>query len=63
MALLSELRLDNGALAGRCHEVNYATFLYWKRNRAETAEHALCAPGAGQSRQCADRDPDGTAHG
>jgi 8-oxo-dGTP pyrophosphatase MutT (NUDIX family) len=44
MALLSELRLDNGALAGRCHEVNYATFLYWKRNRAETAEHAFAHP-------------------
>jgi len=44
MALLSELRLQGGVLAGRCHEVNYATFLYWKRNRAGTAEHAYAHP-------------------
>ena len=44
MALLSELSLRGGVLAGRCHEVNYATFLYWKRNRAGTAEHAFAHP-------------------
>jgi 8-oxo-dGTP pyrophosphatase MutT (NUDIX family) len=44
MALLSELALRDGVLAGRCHEVDYATFLYWKRNRADTAEHAFAHP-------------------
>ena len=44
MALLSELVLRDGVLTGRCHQVNYATFLYWKRNRAGTAEHAFAHP-------------------
>jgi len=44
MALLSALSLRDGVLAGRCHEVNYASFLYWKRNRAEMAEHAFAHP-------------------
>lgn len=44
MALLSQLALRDGVLAGHCHEVNYASFLYWKRNRAGTAEHVFAHP-------------------
>ncbi|HEY5818616.1 MAG TPA: hypothetical protein VIU14_09500 [Mesorhizobium sp.] len=44
MAMLSELSYRDGALKGRCHEVNYATFLYWKRNRDNVAEHAFAHP-------------------
>ena len=36
--------LRDGVLAGHCHEVNYASFLYWKRNRAGTAEHVFAHP-------------------
>lgn len=39
VALLSELTYGDGRLAGRCHIVRYATFMYWRRNRA--------TPGAG----------------
>ena len=44
MALLAGLSYRDGSLKGRCHEVNYATFLYWKRNRASVAEHAFAHP-------------------
>lgn len=33
VALLSELSYRDGRLKGRCHIVNYSTFLYWRRNR------------------------------
>jgi 8-oxo-dGTP pyrophosphatase MutT (NUDIX family) len=39
--LLSSLALDGARLVGRCHEVRYATLLFWRHNRAtEVAEHA-----------------------
>ncbi|MGE0280011.1 MAG: hypothetical protein AB7P20_05280 [Rhizobiaceae bacterium] len=44
MALLTQLTLRDRVLLGRCHEVNYATFLYWKRNRVGTAEHVFAHP-------------------
>lgn len=44
MALLSSLTYADGTLSGACNEVNYASFLYWKRNRAGTAEHAFAHP-------------------
>lgn len=34
VVLLSELSWRDRKLAGRCHAVRYATFLYWRRNRA-----------------------------
>ena len=33
VALLSSLVLADGALAGRCHIVRYATFLHWRASR------------------------------
>ena len=33
VALLSELSYRDNRLAGRCHIVRYATFMYWRRNR------------------------------
>jgi len=33
VALLSELSYRDSRLAGRCHIVRYATFMYWLRNR------------------------------
>lgn len=39
VALLSGLSYEDGRLAGRCHIVRYATFMFWRRHR-ET-------PGAG----------------
>lgn len=33
VALLSDLALRDGALAGRCHIVRYSTFLYWRSVR------------------------------
>ncbi len=45
MALLSELAYREGRLTGRCHAVNYATFLYWRSNRATPgAGHAFAHP-------------------
>jgi len=45
MALLSSLSLNGGVLAGTCHAVRYASFLYWKRNRTGgNAEHAYAHP-------------------
>lgn len=44
MALMTQLALHDGVLEGRCHEVNYATFLYWKRDRVGTAEHLFAHP-------------------
>jgi 8-oxo-dGTP pyrophosphatase MutT (NUDIX family) len=41
VALLSELSYRDGRLAGRCHIVRYATFMYWRRNRQ--------TPGAGHA--------------
>jgi 8-oxo-dGTP pyrophosphatase MutT (NUDIX family) len=42
VALLSELSYREGRLAGRCHIVRYATFMYWRRHRAaENAGHAF----------------------
>lgn len=34
VALLSRLSYDDGLLTGLCHIVRYATFMYWRRNRA-----------------------------
>lgn len=45
MALLSELAYREGRLTGRCHAVNYATFLHWRNNRAiPGAGHAFAHP-------------------
>jgi len=45
MALLSELAYGGGRLIGRCHAVNYATFLHWRNNRATPgAGHAFAHP-------------------
>jgi 8-oxo-dGTP pyrophosphatase MutT (NUDIX family) len=42
VALLSELSYRDAVLAGRCHIVRYATFMYWRRHRqAENAGHAF----------------------
>jgi 8-oxo-dGTP pyrophosphatase MutT (NUDIX family) len=42
VALLSELSYRDARLAGRCHIVRYATFMYWRRNRAaQNAGHAF----------------------
>jgi 8-oxo-dGTP pyrophosphatase MutT (NUDIX family) len=42
VALLSELSYRDTRLAGRCHIVRYATFMYWRRHRqAENAGHAF----------------------
>lgn len=34
VALLSSLGLDGDVLIGRCHIVRYATFVYWRKQRA-----------------------------
>lgn len=42
MMLLSELFLRGDVLAGRCHEVRYATLLYWRKQPGTVlAEHAF----------------------
>src|SRR5687768_8072091 len=42
VVLLSQLCLRDARLTGRCHAVRYASFLYWRRNRAiEGAGHAF----------------------
>lgn len=40
IALLSALRLDADRLVGRCHIVQYSTFLYWRTLRDAGAGHA-----------------------
>jgi 8-oxo-dGTP pyrophosphatase MutT (NUDIX family) len=37
VVLLSRLVYDSGRFEGRCHAIRYATFLYWRRERADTA--------------------------
>lgn len=39
MVLLSGLTYRNRRLAGRCHAVRYATFLYWRARRVDGAGH------------------------
>lgn len=42
VVLLSALAYVGGRLAGRCHAVTYATFLYWRRNTHDTpVEHSF----------------------
>lgn len=41
MVLLSELRHVEGRLAGRCHEVRFATMLYWRKNKTPDVEHCF----------------------
>jgi 8-oxo-dGTP pyrophosphatase MutT (NUDIX family) len=42
LVLLSALNLDGERLFGRCHEVRFASFLYWRKNRAtDSAEHSF----------------------
>lgn len=41
VVLLSELAYRDGRLVGRCHAVNYSTFMLWRRRRENSgAEHA-----------------------
>src|SRR5690606_13384239 len=44
VVLLSVLRTAGGRRVGRCHAVRYATFMYWRRERAGTAAHAFAHP-------------------
>lgn len=37
VVLLSRLAYDCGRFEGRCHAVRYATFMHWRRERANTA--------------------------
>jgi 8-oxo-dGTP pyrophosphatase MutT (NUDIX family) len=37
VVLLSRLAYDGGRFEGRCHAVRYATFMHWRRERANTA--------------------------
>ena len=37
VVLLSRLAYDAGRFEGRCHAVRYATFMHWRRERANTA--------------------------
>lgn len=41
VVLLSELAYRDRRLIGRCHAVGYSTFMYWRRDRGETASHAF----------------------
>lgn len=42
VVLLSSLAFTEGRLTGTCHAVDFATFLYWRRNRAHaSAEHCF----------------------
>ncbi|MBN9071328.1 MAG: hypothetical protein J0H34_06915 [Rhizobiales bacterium] len=42
MVLLSALCYEGGRLRGRCHEVRFATMLYWRRNKAAAdVEHCF----------------------
>ena len=41
VVLLSELAYRDGRLVGRCHAVNYSTFMLWRKRRENSgAEHA-----------------------
>ena len=44
VVLLSEFGYAGRRLVGRCHAVRYATFMYWRRDRAGTAAHAFAHP-------------------
>ncbi len=44
VVLLSQFGYDAGRLFGLCHAVRYSTFLYWRKDRAETAVHAFAHP-------------------
>lgn len=44
VVLLSEFGYAERRLYGRCHAVRYATFMYWRRERAGTAAHAFAHP-------------------
>ena len=44
VVLLSEFGYGDRRLHGRCHAVRYATFMYWRRERAGTAAHAFAHP-------------------
>lgn len=45
MVLLSRLVLSDGRLEGRCHAVNYATMLHWRRNKGVAGiEHFFAFP-------------------
>jgi 8-oxo-dGTP pyrophosphatase MutT (NUDIX family) len=44
VVLLSEFGYADRRLYGRCHAVRYATFMYWRRERAGTAAHAFAHP-------------------
>jgi 8-oxo-dGTP pyrophosphatase MutT (NUDIX family) len=44
IALLSELAYRSGGLVGRCHEVGYSTFLYWRRTLSPEAGHTFAHP-------------------
>lgn len=37
VVLLSRLAYEGGRFEGRCHAVRYATFMHWRRERANTA--------------------------
>lgn len=45
MVLLSRLAYRDGQLEGRCHAVNYATMLHWRRNKGVAGiEHFFAFP-------------------
>lgn len=45
MVLLSKLALHGERLTGICHPVNYATMLYWRKNRGDPGiEHSFAYP-------------------
>lgn len=44
VVLLSAFGYADRRLSGRCHAVRYATFMYWRRERAGTAAHAFAHP-------------------
>lgn len=44
VVLLSEFGYEGGRLFGRCHAVRYATFMYWRKDRAGTVVHAFAHP-------------------
>ena len=44
VVLLSAFGYADRRLFGRCHAVRYATFMYWRRERAGTAAHAFAHP-------------------
>lgn len=41
LMLHADLALEGGRLVGRCHEVRFATLMYWRKHRgSQSAEHA-----------------------